>query len=177
MPVEDDDGSRCQVCRYPLSVSLPAEKLDLIFRLMRVITDYYRVPHLFPKWARGCARRESLASTGFYRGAAMPHQFQSEGTVLVNNPPVDWWTVLFPEGANWNAIDDEPVFAMITHVFRERHTELPGLSFRVWALTQGVAFGKTADDWKRIAQMDRINAAQAVNREILLTFRDSQEHL
>ncbi len=64
-PVGDDDGSRCKVCRYPLSLNVPDEKLNLIFRLMRVLTDYYREPHLYRKWVTGCAKREFLASTGF----------------------------------------------------------------------------------------------------------------
>ena len=168
-PVGDDDGQGCKVCRYPLSVNLPREKLTLIFRLMRVLTDYYREPHLYRKWVTGCAKRESLASTGFGCGFAMPHQFQGDGLIQLGNPPTDWWLIISPEGINWNAIDDDPVFAMITHVFPIRHNELPGLSFRTWALTEGVAWGMKTDNWQRIAKMDRMDAARAVNREILRT--------
>lgn len=99
----------------------------------------------------------------------MPHQFQVDGQVNLTNSPVDWWLVLFPEGGRWNAIDDDLVFGMICHVFPKSYTELPGLSMRVWALTEGVAWGLEAEDWNRIAQMDRIAAAQMVNREILMT--------
>lgn len=176
-PGHDHGPNRCKVCRYPLSVSLPAEKLDRIFRLMRVLTDYYRVPHLFSKWAKSCAHRESLGSTGFGRGFAMPHQFQNEGEVLLTNPPVDWWLILFPEGTNWNACDAEPVYGMIAHVFLNRHSEWPGLSLRVWALTEGIPFGMKAEDWKRIAKMNRVDAARAINSEIGLRVRDAHQYL
>lgn len=41
-----ENGRKCSICRYPLSVDLSAEKLEVVFRLMRVMTDYYS-PHLF----------------------------------------------------------------------------------------------------------------------------------
>lgn len=159
---------------HPVPYRVHREKLTLIFRMMRVLTDYYRVPDLFPKWAKACAQRESLASTGYGWGFAMPHQFQSEGTVLLTNPPVDWWLILFPEGTIWNACDEKPVFGMIAHVFPMRHSELPGLSLRVWALTEGIPLGMKPDEWKQIAQMDRIAAVQAINRQVLMTVARSR---
>jgi hypothetical protein len=41
---------------------VPEGKLDLIFRLMRALTDHYGAPHLFPKWATKLAKREALGS-------------------------------------------------------------------------------------------------------------------
>jgi hypothetical protein len=47
-------------------------KLDLILRLMRILTTYCHVPHLFPIWAIAVAKREGLASTGLGRGFEYP---------------------------------------------------------------------------------------------------------
>jgi len=77
----------------------PSGKLDLIFRLMRVMTDYYQVPQLFLNWMTGLAKRESLGSTGMGHGYGLLHQFQDDGMVQLTNAPVDWWLVVFPGGA------------------------------------------------------------------------------
>lgn len=143
---------------------VPENKLDLIFRLMRVMTDHYRVPHLFPKWATMLAKREALGSTGMGHGFGLLHQFQDDGNVQLTNAPVDWWLVLFPGGIEWDACDDKPVFGMIGHVFPPHHWELPGLKLRVWEL--GSLAGRHLA-WARIARMDRMAAAQVVNRAIL----------
>jgi hypothetical protein len=47
---------------------VPVGKLDLIFRLMQVLTDHYRAPHLLPNWAIRLANREALGSTGLGHG-------------------------------------------------------------------------------------------------------------
>jgi mannitol/fructose-specific phosphotransferase system IIA component (Ntr-type) len=156
------------VHRIPFNV--PRKKQDLIFRLMRVLTNYYRVPHLFPKWAMDCAKRESLGSTGIGKGFAILHQFQNNGRVQLNNYPVDWWLVISPEGIEWNALDEKPVFGMIGHIFPPNHRYLPLLKLRTWALTESVAHRIEAHVWKRIARMDRITAAKEVNKKILLPY-------
>jgi hypothetical protein len=152
-------------------VVLPACKMDLIFRLMQVITDHYRVRHLFPAWATNLAKRESLATTSMGYGFGLLHQFQDDRLLQLMNDPVDWWLVLFPDGIDWESIDDKPVFGMIGHVFPPRHMALPGLKCHAWELTARVGrcvAGETEiDGWRRIASMNRIAAAQMVNREII----------
>lgn len=96
---------------------LAAEKFDLIRQMMRLLTDYYRVPHLFEKWVLRLAKRESLASTGIGGGFGLLHQFQDNGQVRLMNASVDWWLFLFRHGANWSAFDDRLVYGMIGHVF------------------------------------------------------------
>jgi mannitol/fructose-specific phosphotransferase system IIA component len=154
------DG-RCAVCRYTLSVTLPEAKLDLIFRLMHVLTAHYRAPHLFPKWVTMLAKREALGSTGLGHGFGLLHQFQDDGVVQLANASVDWWLVLFPGGIEWGALDDKPVFGMIGHVFSAHHLQLPGLKLRTWALASHL--GKELG-WERVAQLDRRTAANVVNR-------------
>jgi hypothetical protein len=152
-------------------VDLSACKMDPIFRLMQVMTDYYRVRRLFPAWATNLAKRESLATTSMGYGFGLLHQFQDDGLLQLMNDPVDWWLVLFPDGIDWESIDDKPVFGMIGHVFPPRHMALPGLKCHAWELTARVGrcvAGETEiDAWRLIARMDRITAAQVVNRAIL----------
>jgi len=163
-------------CGSPIGRShLAAEKLSLIFRLVRAMTDHYQAPHLFPGWATGLAKREALGSTGMGHGFGLLHQFQDDGLVRLTNAPVDWWLVLFPDGAEWESFDDQPVFGMIGHVFPAHHRDVPGLAMRTWELTYRVA-GHVANSldggsWARIARMDRIAAARAVNRATLLALR------
>ena len=152
---------------YHVPALLSAGKLNVIFRLMRVMTDHYRVPHLFPKWATMLARREALGSTGIGYGFGLLHQFQDDGEVELANAPVDWWMVLFPGGIEWDAWDGEPVFGMICHVFPPDHWNLPSLKLRVWELSSRAVRAKDTDAWAGIAKMDRATAAQVVNRAAL----------
>jgi hypothetical protein len=154
---------------YHVPTILPVGKLDLIFRLMRVMTDHYRVPNLFPKWATMLAKRETLGSTGMGHGFGLLHQFQDDGKVELANAPVDWWLVLFPGGIEWDAWDGKPVFGMIGHVFPPNHWNLPGLKLRVWELSSRAARGIDAEAWEEIARVDRAAAARVVNRAILAT--------
>lgn len=144
------------------------EKIDPIFRLMREMTDYYGVPHLFPKWATMLAHREALASTGIGHGFGLLHQFQDDGMVQLTNSPVDWWLFLFPQGVRWEAVDDRPVFGMVGQVFPPNHFRLPALKLRTWELSSRVGWqiAKT-DGWERIAKLDRLTVAQVVNQAIL----------
>lgn len=152
---------------YHIPSLVPAGKLDLIFRLMRVMTDYYRVPQLFPKWATMLAKREALASTGLGNGFGLLHQFQDDGLVEPVNAPLDWWLFLFPGGIEWGA--GEPVFAMIGHVFPAHHRRLPGLKLRAWELASRVGMGR--DDWASIADIGKNKAARIVNQAILLALQ------
>lgn len=155
-------------CGVPLGCHrVPESKLDPIFRLMRTMTDYYGVPHLFPTWATGLARREALGSTAIGQGLALVHQFQDDGFVKPKDGSVDWWLFLFPDGIEWEAMDNEPVFGMIAHVFSP-HLDSPGIKLRAWSLAtcvgRNIVRSTGGLDWARIASMDRPLAAQLVNR-------------
>ena len=83
---------------------------------------------------------------------------------------MDWWLFLFPEGIEWQAVDDQPVFGMIGHVF-ESHQ--PGLQLPVCVLSNETAGavmmnGQEVDQmaWKRLARLDRMTAAKRVNAAV-----------
>lgn len=159
-----DDRLRGRLDRLGLS----AGKLDLILRLMHVVTDHYHVPHLYEPWATRLARREALGSTGMGNGFGLLHQFQDEGQVTLANAPVDWWAILAPDGIEWDALDGEPVYGMIGHIFPPHHRQLPGLTLRVWEMTSRVArevMDERVDPaaWQRLARLGRVRAAREVN--------------
>src|SRR5207245_1199153 len=68
--------------KFPFSFG----KLEVIARLMDVLTQHYDVPHLFDAWMGALARREALASTGMGRHFGLLHQFQYEGKVSTASP-------------------------------------------------------------------------------------------
>lgn len=161
---EKDD----HLCSRLDRLGLPAGKLDLILRLMQIVTDHYRVPHLYEPWVMRLAKREALGSTGMGNGFGLLHQFQDDGQVTLTNAPVDWWLFLFPGGVDWDALDGEPVYGMIGHIFPPHHRQLPGLSLRVWEMTSRVArrvMGEEVDPgaWQRLARWNRVHAAREVN--------------
>lgn len=104
------------------------------------------------------------------RGFGLLHQFQDDGLLQLTNPLLDWWLCLFPGGTNWDSIEEEPVFAMIGHVFPSHHGQLPGRKLRAWEMASRVA--RRIEAWDKIARMDRVTAARAVNRSILLAAKD-----
>lgn len=85
---------------------------------------------------------------------------------------------MLPSTGGWSffqaargSLDDEPVFGMIGHIFPPHHRALPGLKMRTWELTyraaHHIATETDGGGWTRIARMDRITAAQVVNRATL----------
>jgi len=159
---------------------LPAAKHDVIFRLMQVMTDYYRVPHLFRNWATRLTKREALASTSIGRGFAYFHQFQDDGWLKTANPPVDWWLALFPEGIEWDSLDGDPVFGLIGHVFCSDHFLLPATTLRTYCLTDTIGRMIGIDpinNWARIACMEKTIAARAVNQVVLARYLSELESL
>lgn len=155
--------------------NLTQSKLDLISRLMHVMSDHSGASESCLSWATTLVKREALASTGMGYGFGLLHQFQNDDVVKLTNPPVDWWLILFPEGIEWDALDGEPVYGMIGHVFVRNPYRIPGSSIRVWELAsrvvQKIADDEGKDAWQRIAQMDRITAAQFVNARIVAACR------
>jgi hypothetical protein len=152
---------------------LARTKFRVILRLMSVLTDYYRVPQRFERWVDFLARREALMSTGFGGGFGLVHQFQDDGPVELSNNPVDWWLFLFPAGVDWDALDGAPVYGMLGHLFPPQHYSLPALKLRVYELAgslvpRQIAGGGKVDApvWERLARLDRLSAARAVNLSI-----------
>jgi hypothetical protein len=171
-----DDGLPRNTEEHRLRIRLASEhgpaarKLNVIFQLMHVLTNYYRRPQLFERWVSGVAKRESLGSAGVGGGFGLLHQFQDDGHVRPVNPPVDWWLFLFPDGVDWDAWDEKPVYGMIGHVFPPPQHRLPGPTMWTYALTSFVARlavqnSREADlaAWQRIARMDRTTATRTAN--------------
>lgn len=149
----------------------PEKKLPTIFGIVRAMTDYYSVPHLFENWATGLARREALGSTAIGHGFGLIHQFQDDDPVQPMNGSVDWWLVLFPGGIEWDAADDKLVFGMIAHVFSEQSGNVAGIKLRSWMLATCIGGSiqtfTGGYSWANIAHMDQLLAARRVNRALL----------
>jgi hypothetical protein len=135
----------------------PDPKRESIYWMMDAMCGYYAVPYL-EHWVVGLAGREILASTGWC-GTGIAHQYQRGGEVPVDNPPYDWWLFLFPEGHEWAAMDEQPVFAVFAHV--ARNNKSGGLMLPLWALTEAIQ--KTVTDWSQVAQMGRVGACRYLN--------------
>jgi hypothetical protein len=138
--------------------SFPESKRESIFWMMDAMCGHYGVPY-FEHWVVGLAKREILASTA-WRGSGMAHQFQRGGQVPIDNPPYDWWLFLWPEGQEWAAIDEQPVFAIVAHV--ARNNKSCGLMLPLWVITEAIR--KTVPDWSLVAQMGRVGACRHLNR-------------
>ena len=145
-----------------LGSQLPAEKARWIDRLVKVLADHYGIP--WAEWANGMAKREALASTSLGQGFGLLHQFQDNQQIRLETPPVDWWLFLFPNGIEWDAIDDQPVFGLIGHVFPPDHIDMPALKLRVYELTTRIGREvMRSDGWRAIARLDGEAAARKVN--------------
>ena len=101
------------------------------------------------------------------QGFGLVHQFQDDQQIRLVNAPVDWWLFLFPNGIEWDAFDDEPVYGMIGHVFPSDHMNHAGLKMRPYLLTTVIAGSVMRDEgWRAIARLDRSNAAWKVNSAV-----------
>ena len=132
----------------------PHPKRESIYWMMDAMCGHYDVPYL-EHWVIGLAGREILASTA-YSGMGMAHEFQKRG-VEVDNPPCDWWLFLFPEGQEWAAMDDLPVFAVIAHV--AHHDASYRAMLPRYVLTQGL----WRTDWRAVAELGRVDACRHLN--------------
>jgi hypothetical protein len=78
--------------------------------------------------------------------------------------PVDWWLFLFPNGIEWDSLDDEPVYGMIGHVFLPNHVEMAALKLKAYQLTSGIGREvMSSGGWRAIARLDGEVAARKVN--------------
>jgi mannitol/fructose-specific phosphotransferase system IIA component (Ntr-type) len=150
---------------------IPDEKQALIVRLTYELARYYNVLEFWEEWAFKMACREGLGSTGIGRHVAFPHQFQIFGAARTNNAYIDWWMVLLPGGTEcWEALDDEPVHVMFTHVFSRPASEDPANYLKpmgLLSLALGEFSRREPNCGIRLSQMDRTTAVRWVNPYIV----------
>jgi hypothetical protein len=138
----------------------PDSKRESIYWIMDAMTGHYGVPYL-EHWVVGLAVREILGQTAFC-GMGLAHQYQRGGDVPIDNPPVDWWLFLYPNGYDWGSLDEQPIFAVMAHVVQNNPsnrfwTDL----YPVWGLTQQIC--RTVPDWRQVAEMGRVGACLHLN--------------
>jgi mannitol/fructose-specific phosphotransferase system IIA component len=150
-------------------------KFNQVLWLTGTLADYYRVPYA-EQWARGMIGREMLGCTGIGQGVAIPHQYQRQtpGLVPVQCPPADWWVFLHPRGMEWNALDEQPIYAVFTMVFRHGVQE-PGALRHMCLLSQLVKlFVPDEQTSRHVAQMSRTKVCRLLNRTIAACLADEQ---
>jgi hypothetical protein len=151
---------------------LPREKFDLLMAVTDRLANFYERPDLRDQWGRRLVRREELGSSALGQGVGLVHQFQGPEFVLTSNGLVDWWAFLLPDGAEFDSLDDKPVYALIGHVFSQRH---PGRELAVWCITSGLFYTiGNGIGWTTISQMDRLAAARCLNLEIARRLREEE---
>jgi hypothetical protein len=139
----------------------PESKRESIYWIVDTMTGHYGAGSQFEEWVVGMAGREILGSTALCP-CGLAHEYQRGGRVPVDCPPVDWWLFLFPGGIDWAALDEEPVYAVMTHVFGNDPSAPSWWGmYPVWVLAQGVL--KADPDWSQIAQMGRVEACRRLN--------------
>jgi hypothetical protein len=142
----------------------PESKLDSIYWMMDAMAGHYGVPSFFEQSVVGLAGREIIGSTA-YCGMGMAHQYQRGGAIPIDNPPFDWWLFLFPQGIDWAALDEEPIFAVICHVAENDYTYKRGSYGAMWPLWVLTKFlGREVTDWSEIAKMGRVDACRCLNK-------------
>ena len=134
----------------------PDSKRESIYWMIQAMCGHYGVPY-FEQWVVGLAGLEIRCSTGRF-GMGMAQQYQSGGQVPVDNPPVDWWLFLFPEGIDWASMDDLPVYAVIAHV---AHLDA---SYRAMIPICFFTESLRRTDWSQVAHMGRVDACRYLNR-------------
>lgn len=153
---------------------LSIEKFDLLITVVKILTDYYRVPQYFEGWADRLVKRERLGSTGIGGGLGIVHEFQAKrpGQLVrtVVNPPVDWWLFLLPEGTDYDSVDEKPVFALIGDVANQLSS---AIALRILELT--TRLNRRIDTgWETIASMDRVSAARFLNVQFALAVEEAR---
>jgi hypothetical protein len=139
----------------------PESKRESIYWIVDTMTGHYGVWSQFEEWIVGMAGREILGSTAMC-ACGLAHQYQRGGRVSVDCPPVDWWLFLFPGGIDWAALDEEPVHAVMTHVFRnDPSAQSWSGMYPTWVLAEGIL--RTFPDWSQVARMGRVGACRHLN--------------
>jgi hypothetical protein len=146
----------------------PDAKRDSIYWIVDRMAGHYRSPALLEEWVAGLAGREILGSTA-YCGMGFAHQYQYSqgGRVPLDCPPIDWWLFLYPDGVDWAALDEEPIFAVIAPVAPDRSfvQRLTGTMIRVYILAQSIwrTVSESGAGWRDVARMGRVEACRHLN--------------
>jgi hypothetical protein len=147
----------------------PDAKRDSIYWIVDRMAGHYRSPALLEEWVAELAGREILGSTA-YTGMGFAHQYQHshDGRVPLDCPPIDWWLFLYPDGVDWAALDEEPIFAVMAPVAPDRSFVQwqPGTMLRVYCLADSIrrAVSDSEVGWQGVSRMGRIDAARYLNR-------------
>jgi len=140
------------------------EKLSLIVRMTRYLTDHYRMPACLEPWAESFTHRELLGCSDIPYCAAIPDWRQTAGA-RTQNGTVDWWAFLFPDGlACWSFLG-LPVHIVAMPIFSRPTDEAAGIRIDVLRTIQNTFMWATNHHgYTRLSRMDRITACRAINR-------------
>src|SRR5262245_28226173 len=140
--------------------SLSAHKVDLIIRLVDRMVSHYGRTDLWELWLRTVARREDLGTTGIGGHIAiLDYRLPEAGEA--DEPPVDWWVFLVPEGCDWDALDGIPVH-VIFGVTGARPDQ-PGMHLRNLERLCQVLRRREASDWVALSRMEPLDAVRWFN--------------
>ena len=137
--------------------SFPDCKRESIYWMIQAMCGHYGVPY-FEQWVVGLSRTMRYFVHRDGSGWEWPTNTRAGGQVPVDNPPVDWWLFLFPEGIDWAAMDGDPVYAVIAHV---AHLDA---SYRAMIPICFFTESLRRTDWSQVAQMGRVAACRHLNR-------------
>lgn len=140
------------------------EKLSLIVRMTRYVTDHYRMPACLEPWAESFTHRELLGCSDIPYCAAIPDWRQTVG-VRTQNGTVDWWVFLFPDGlACWSSFGF-PAHIVAMPIFSRPTDEMLGLRIDVLKTMQDTLMWATKHHGDApLSRMDRVTACRAINR-------------
>lgn len=140
------------------------EKLSLIVRMTRYITDHYRMQACLEPWAESFTHRELLGPSEIPYCAAIPDWRQTTGA-RTQNGTVDWWVFLFPDGlASWSVFG-LPVHIVAMPIFSRPTDAVMGIRIDVLATIQNTfMWATTHHGYAQLSRMDRITACRAINR-------------
>ena len=112
-----------------------SEKFDLCLAMIESMACYYDRPDLALDWAVALCFREALSDYSICSGFGLVHQFQrpADPDLEIDQPPFDGWLFLMPAGVNWSAVDNQPVYCLVSGVSA---TFGAGAAARAW-LTLG----------------------------------------
>lgn len=143
------------------------EKFGLCLAMMESMARHYHQPARALDWAAALCFREALSDYSICSGFGLVHQFQRPGEpdLEIDQPPFDGWLFLMPNGVDWSAIDNPPVYCLVSGVTA---TFSAGAAPRTW-VTLGESIWKvvrhlTHESEPTFDNPNLANAAQALTR-------------
>lgn len=146
------------------TATVTPEKLSLIVRMTRYMTDHYRMPACLEPWAESFTRRELLGPSDIPYCTAIPDWSQTAGA-RTENGTLDWWVFLFPDGLNSWSIFGFPVHIVAMPIFSRPTREMAGIRMDVLATMQNTFRWATHHHGPaQLSRMDRITTCRTINR-------------